>query len=91
MNLKNATSSGRDERVVNFPPRKPKSIAARRDKSAALVSGANSSVRDFSKYQKSPGSSDYRHRMTMNIIVFAFSSTLVMAGVWIALRLTPHS
>jgi hypothetical protein len=91
VNLKDAKPSGRDERVVQFRPRKLKSVVAHRDKSGALDGGTDSSVRDFSKYQKSPGGSDYRHRMTMNIIVFAFSSTLVMAGVWIALRLTPHS
>ncbi len=91
MNLKDAKSSGQDERVVQFRPRKRKSLATRRDKSAVRDAGTDSPVRDFSKYQKSPGGSDYRHRMTMNVIVFAFSSTLVMAGVWIALRLTPHS
>ena len=77
--------------MVQFRPRKRKSLAARRDKSAALDTGVDSPVRDFSKYQKSPGVSNYRHRMTINVFVFVFSSTLVMAGVWIALRLTPHS
>ena len=91
MNLKDAQSSGPDARVVQFRPRKRKFAVTRRDKPAARDTGMDSPVRDFSKYQKSPGVSDYRHRMTMNIIVFAFSSTLVMAGVWIALRLTPHS
>jgi hypothetical protein len=91
VNLKDTQSSVQDERVVQFRLRKRKSPTTRRDKSAALDTGMDSPVRDFSKYQKSPGVSDYRHRMTMNVLVFAFSGTLVMAGLWLAMRLTPHS
>jgi len=91
VNLKDVKSSGTDARVVQFRLRKRKSPATRRNKSAVLDTSTDSPVRDFSKYQKSPGVSDYRHRMAMNVLVFAFSGTLVMAGLWLALRLTPHS
>jgi hypothetical protein len=33
-------------------------------------------------------SEEYRHRMMVNVVAFAFTSILVVAGVWLALMMS---
>jgi hypothetical protein len=41
-------------------------------------------VEDLAKYERDEGVDDYRHRMTVNILAFAFVIALIGAGVWLA-------
>ncbi len=44
-----------------------------------------SPVEDLARYERRPGEpDDYRHRMTMNGLVFVVTVLLVVAGIWIA-------
>jgi len=41
-------------------------------------------VEDLSKYERSEGADDYRHRMMVNIAAFLFVIGLIGAGIWLA-------
>jgi hypothetical protein len=41
-------------------------------------------VDDLSKYERGTGSDDYRHRMLVNLVAFAFVIALIGAGLWLA-------
>jgi hypothetical protein len=47
-----------------------------------------SPVPDLSRYQGRESSEEYRHRMMVNVVAFAFTSILVVAGVWLALMMS---
>ena len=44
-------------------------------------------VADLRKYEGSAGPDDYAHRMTINVIAFAFILMLTLAGIWLAEQL----
>lgn len=41
-------------------------------------------IEDLSKYEQGEEADDYRHRMTVNVIAFAFIVALIGAGIWVA-------
>ena len=41
-------------------------------------------VEDLSKYERTEGPDDYRHRMIVNAVTFAFVIALIGAGYWLA-------
>ena len=41
-------------------------------------------VEDLSKYERTEGPDDYRHRMIVNVVTFAFVVALIGAGYWLA-------
>jgi hypothetical protein len=43
-----------------------------------------SPVPDLSKYECPESDDDYRHRMIVNAIALAFTTLLIVAGVWLA-------
>ena len=48
-----------------------------------------SPVPDLGRYQGRESSDEYRHRMMVNAVPFAFTSLLVVAGVWLAMMMSP--
>jgi hypothetical protein len=73
-------------RVIQFRPRI--GMSRRRPPGNAAIENAEpdySPVPDLSKYECPESDDDeYRHRMTVNAIAAAFTSVLILAGVWIA-------
>ena len=41
-------------------------------------------VEDLTKYERSEGADDYRHRMMVNVAAFLFVIGLIGAGIWLA-------
>jgi hypothetical protein len=41
-------------------------------------------VEDLTKYERGESSDDYRHRMIVNVVAFAFVIGLIAAGLWLA-------
>jgi hypothetical protein len=41
-------------------------------------------VADFTKYERTKGEDDYRHRMTMNVLALLVTAVLVVVGTWLA-------
>ena len=41
-------------------------------------------VEDLAKYERDEGTDDYRHRMIVNVVAFAFIVALIGAGLWLA-------
>jgi len=82
-------SNGAVAQVIRFRPRKGGSRVSRGGKS--LIGNADpdrSPVPDLSGYQGRESSEEYRHRMMVNVVAFAFTSILVVAGVWLALMMS---
>ena len=82
-------SNGAAAQVIRFRPRKGGSRVSRGGKS--LIGNADpdrSPVPDLSRYQGRESSEEYRHRMMVNAVAFAFTSILVVAGVWLALMMS---
>jgi hypothetical protein len=46
-------------------------------------------VDNLSKYSRSPGQDDYRHRMLINLLAFLVLSLLVCCGVWLTDNISP--
>jgi hypothetical protein len=44
----------------------------------------HSPVPDLAKYECPESDAEYRHRMVMNAIALAFTSLLILAGLWLA-------
>jgi hypothetical protein len=76
-------------RVIRFSPRKRGLHVSGGGKS--LIGNADqdhSPVPDLSRYQGKESSDEYRHRMMVNAVAFAFTSILVVVGVWLALMMS---
>jgi hypothetical protein len=41
-------------------------------------------VSDLGKYERPPGPDNYRQRMLVNVLAFAFTVVLAVVGIWIA-------
>jgi hypothetical protein len=65
-------------RVIPFVPRKP-----------AAAPKAEAPVEDIGKYARSPDE-DYRQRMRNNVLALLVLVGLVLAGMWMALRIAEH-
>lgn len=76
-----------DRRVVAFRPRRPfaKGTAGRdrRPRLSAQDTEADSVVPGLAEFERCGGEDDYRHRMTINLIVLAVNLLLITIGVWL--------
>jgi hypothetical protein len=61
----------------------PSVIIFRRGR-ASTQSPAPAPVEDLTKYERSEGVDDYRHRMIVNVAAFAVVVALIGAGLWLA-------
>ena len=69
--------------VLSF--RRPNSAAAPQRPNKGQTLGQDPSpVEDLSKYARHETPDDYRHRMTVNIVAFAFVAVLALIGYWLA-------
>ena len=75
-------------RVIRFRPRKGGSRVSRGGKNLIGNADQYSPVPDLSRYQGKESSDEYWHRMMVNAVAFAFTSILVVAGVWLALMMS---
>jgi hypothetical protein len=66
------SSSDDDGRVVSFRSGRP------------IVKPPEPPVQDLAKYQGKESKEEYRERMTVNVVAFAFIVALVGAGWWLA-------
>jgi len=67
------SSENDEQRVVQF-----------RRGSGGVRSPAPSPVEDLTKYERSEGADDYRHRMIVNFAAFFVVAALVGVGIWLA-------
>jgi hypothetical protein len=67
-----------EPRVVSFHRRGTAAGSAR------VRLSAPSPVEDLTKYERSEGADDYRHRMLTNVAALLFVAALSAAGLWIA-------
>jgi hypothetical protein len=67
-------SSESDHRVIRF----------RRHGAAQPSFSARPPIAELSRYQRGNDVDDYRHRMIVNVIAFAFVVVLMGVGLWIA-------
>jgi hypothetical protein len=77
-------------RVIRFTPREGGSRVNRG--AERFIGNADpdpSPVPDLGRYQGRESSDEYRHRMMVNAVAFAFTSLLVVAGVWLAMMMSP--
>jgi hypothetical protein len=89
-----APSNGRGrharlDRMVNDDPSSAESerrvVSFHRGRAAARPPMAPPApVEDLSKYQRTDGADDYRHRMIVNVVAFLFVIGLIGAGIWLA-------
>jgi hypothetical protein len=74
-----------DSRVIKFRPR---ASASRRLQGWNTATDDpdldDSPVADLTKYEIQESNEDYRHRMFVNAIALAFTTVLILAGVWLA-------
>ena len=61
----------------------PRVIIFRRGR-ASLRSPTPAPIEDLTKYERSEGTDDYRHRMIVNVAAFAVVVALIGAGLWLA-------
>jgi hypothetical protein len=66
------SSSDDDGRVVNFRSGRP------------VAKPPGPPVEDLAKYQGKESKEEYRERMMVNVVAFAFIVALVGAGLWLA-------
>jgi hypothetical protein len=67
------SSSENEPRVIKFPRG-----------SASARPPAPAPVEDLTKYERSEGVDDYRHRMIVNVAAFLVVVALIGAGLWLA-------
>ena len=80
-------SIGGDSRVIQFR----RGGGSSRGKSSPPISKLDfTSTADLRKYECTENDDDYRHRMTMNALAAAYTTILVLAGVWL-LNMLAHS
>jgi hypothetical protein len=70
-----SSSSESEPRVVKFPHGRA---------GARTPATVPPPVDDLAKFERGGGADDYRHRMTVNIVVFVFVIALIGAGLWLA-------
>ncbi len=80
--------------VTNIPPDKPEGpqgqagrvlpFRRRGARAAPPASHPASPVEDLSRFERTAGEDDYRHRMLMNAMAAGVTVLLVAGGIWIA-------
>src|SRR5437588_11052484 len=78
-----------DQRVVPLPPRRPGARPPRAGNDNRPVAPARrSAVGDLSPFERDGANhDDYRHRMIVNALAFAFCIFLVLAGMWLVTKI----
>lgn len=77
-------------RIIRFRPRNGGPRLSRRGETLIGNSEPDySPVPDLSRYQAPESSNEYRHRMIVNAIAFAFTCLLIIAGVCLAMMMSP--
>jgi hypothetical protein len=71
-------------RIVLFPSRSSLAKGEARQKGAGKTDRDQAAVADLQKYERSAEPDDYRRRMVINIVAFAFIVVLTLAGIWLA-------
>jgi hypothetical protein len=71
-------------RIVLFPTRSSLGKGKQRQKGAGKTDSDQAAVADLRKYERSAEPDDYRRRMVINIVAFAFIVVLTLAGIWLA-------
>jgi len=80
-----------DHRVLLFRPRASRPREAEGKGPSTTGFRADSSpVPDLSEYEGADQDDDFRHRMTMNALAFAYVGILVVCGVWLASNIAGH-
>ena len=67
-----------------LPPENEQRVIKFRRGGATGRSSATSPVEDLTKYERSEGADDYRHRMIVNVAAFFVIAALIGAGIWLA-------
>jgi hypothetical protein len=76
-------------RIIRFRPRNGGSRVSRRGETLIDNSEPDySPVPDLGRYQVPESSNEYRHRMIVNAIAFAFTSLLILAGVCLTMMMS---
>jgi hypothetical protein len=76
-------------RIIRFRPRNRGSRVSRRGETLVGNSDPDfSPVPDLSRYQAPESSNEYRHRMIVNAIAFAFISLLIFAGICLTMMMS---
>ena len=76
-------------RIIRFRPRHGGSRVSRRGETLIGNSEPDySPVPDLSRYQAPESSNEYRHRMIVNAIAFAFTSLLILAGICLTMMMS---
>jgi len=80
--------SGERGRVVLLRPRHPHAGNDNRPRHPAGNLTSEPAIGDLSRFERSTdGQDDYRHRMMVNALAFILCIFLVLAGVWLAVKL----
>jgi hypothetical protein len=77
--------SKNDGRVIRFRPRDASPSGWRWPAQRSHL--GETPVADLTKYEKTKGEDDYRHRMTMNALALLATTILVVVGTWLALSI----
>jgi len=64
-------------------PNEPRVVSFRRRPGGVRLP-PETPVEDLAKYERDESADDYRHRMTVNVVAFAFIVALIGAGLWLA-------
>jgi hypothetical protein len=78
--------------VTNIPPEKPEGpqgqagrvLPFRRRRATPPASRHPSPVEDLSRFERTDGEDDYRHRMLMNAMAAGVTILLIGGGIWLA-------
>lgn len=83
------TRSTQDARIIRFRPRGASPSGWRWP--VTRTRSDDPPVADLGKFERNTGEDDYRHRMTMNALALVVTTALVVAGVWLAVRIAEMS
>lgn len=82
--LKMSDDPPRSAEVLIFGPRKEAAQAANK---SARPSPSVGPVPGLADFENGRGGDDYRHRMLVNVAVFAVAALLVLGGIWLAIQI----
>jgi hypothetical protein len=79
-----------DGRVIRFRPRTGPEVIGGKAPNRNFERDY-SPVPDLAKYECPESDDEYRHRMIINGIALAFTSLLIIAGLWLANNMMVHA
>jgi hypothetical protein len=77
-----------DDRVV---PLRPRGIGARRSGMLSNRQQNDTGVGDLAEFEQDEPEDDYRHRIMVNVLGLLAAILLVVAGVWLAVKIADNS